>query len=55
MTKEIAETLPMIELAELLIENMQEYVDCEAIDIVDDLDRYDTIRELEDLGVFDEE
>lgn len=55
MTRDFAEQLPMIELAEMLIEWSEDYQDDEANDIVDGLDRYDAIEELENCGAFEDD
>jgi hypothetical protein len=56
MTREFAEELPMIELAEMLIDYSDDYEDKEAYELVEEgLDRYDTLERLESLGAFDED
>lgn len=58
MTREEAETTPMIELAEMLIDYSDEYdyEDKLPYELVEEgLDRYDTIERLESLGAFEED
>lgn len=54
MTKEQAETTPLIELAEMLVDYSEDYEGQDPQEIVDGLDRYDAIQELERCDAFDE-
>ena len=55
MTKHEAETTPLIELCELAIDCIQHYGECYAEQLVDKVDRYDLITELEEADAFEEE
>ena len=54
MTKEEAIVTPMIELAEILVSNVEIYKDHSIGTIAISWDRYDLIKELEWDGYFDE-
>lgn len=55
MTRAEAEYLPMIELAEMLLDHRGNDESLEPNDIVDGLDRYDTLNELEELEAFEQD
>lgn len=56
MTRDFASGLPLIEIAELLIDNVPGYEDREPLELVEGgLDRSDALDELEDNDFFDEE
>jgi hypothetical protein len=55
MSREDAETTPMIELAEMLIENVEEFFEREAEEIATTWDRCDLINELENADMFSDE
>ena len=54
MTKEDAITTPIIELAELLVNNVEEFFDYTPEEISFKWDRYDLINELERNDVFED-
>ena len=53
MTRFDAETTPIIELAEMLVENVEEYKDKTPMEIVDSWDRYDLIEALVNADLFE--
>ena len=54
MTKHDAETTPMIDLAQLLVEEVDGYENEDALDIAEQWDRYGLINALQDGDVFKE-
>ena len=52
MTKDEAITTPMIELAEFLVDNVEEFFERNPLEIAETWDRCDLINELENSGVF---
>jgi len=55
MTKHDAITTPMIELAEMLIDKVEEYKDEDYGNVAQSWDRYDLINELDRYDLFEEE
>lgn len=53
MTRFEAQTTPMIELAEMLVENVEEFEGRNPVEIADSWDRYDLIEALTDADVFE--
>jgi hypothetical protein len=54
MKKENVENLPMIELAEILVENVEDFSGIDPQEIATGWDRCDLMSELEDAGLFSE-
>ena len=55
MKKETAENLPMIELAEMLVYNVEDFSDIDPQEIATGWDRCDLMNELENAGLFSDE
>jgi hypothetical protein len=54
MTRETASTLPMIELAEILVEFSEEFSEESAVEIAETWDRYDLLEEIQRTDFFDD-